>query len=244
MNLLVKSKAEGRDVVALAEGVLEYVGFSAHRLTVGERLPVSCGDREICLVLLSGRVSVSGESPGQGSFSWENIGDRQSVFEEKSPFAVYLPPDSQAQVTALSAVQIAVCAAPGDRSRGLPARLIRPETMKRSVRGKSANTRYVCDILPDSEPAHSLLVVEVPPRRGTPPATRRTSTTRTICPTKVFWRKPTTTRSARRRASFFSACTPTIAASIRPWRWKTMIWSRCRRVITRSACLMATSRIT
>ncbi|SEI98983.1 5-deoxy-glucuronate isomerase [Pseudomonas sp. NFR16] len=161
MNLLVKSKAEGRDVVALAEGVLEYVGFSAHRLTVGERLPVSCGDREICLVLLSGRVSVSGESPGQGSFSWENIGDRQSVFEEKSPFAVYLPPDSQAQVTALSAVQIAVCAAPGDRSRGLPARLIRPETMKRSVRGKSANTRYVCDILPDSEPAHSLLVVEV-----------------------------------------------------------------------------------
>ena len=161
MNLLVKSKAEGRDVVALAEGVLEYVGFSAHRLTVGERLPVSCGDKEICLVLLSGRVSVSGESPGQGSFSWENIGDRQSVFEEKSPFAVYLPPDSQAQVTALSAVQIAVCAAPGDRSKGLPARLIQPETMKRSVRGKSANTRYVCDILPDSEPAHSLLVVEV-----------------------------------------------------------------------------------
>jgi 5-deoxy-glucuronate isomerase len=161
MNLLVKSKAEGRDVVALGEGVLEYVGFSAHRLTVGERLPVSAGDKELCLVLLSGRVSVSGEAPGQGTFNWENIGDRQSVFEEKSPFAVYLPPGSQAQVVALSAVQIAVCAAPGNPAGDLPARLIKPDTMKRSVRGKAANTRYVCDILPDSAPAHSLLVVEV-----------------------------------------------------------------------------------
>ncbi|MFK3969180.1 5-deoxy-glucuronate isomerase [Pseudomonas sp. NPDC087358] len=161
MNLLVKSKAQGRDVVALGEGVLEYVGFSAHRLTVGERLPVNAGDKELCLVLLSGRVSVSGEAPGQGSFNWENIGDRQSVFEDKSPFAVYLPPGSQAQVVALSAVQIAVCAAPGNRAGNLPARLIEPQSMKRSVRGKAANTRYVCDILPDTEPAHSLLVVEV-----------------------------------------------------------------------------------
>lgn len=44
---------------------------------------------------------------------------------------------------------------------GFAPRLIRPEQCKRSVRGKGANTRYVCDILPDSEPAHSLLVVEV-----------------------------------------------------------------------------------
>jgi 5-deoxy-glucuronate isomerase len=161
MNLLVKSKPEGRDVVALAEGVLEYVGFSAHRLTVGERLPISAGDKELCLVLLSGRINVSGEAPEQGAFNWDNIGDRQSVFEDKSPFAVYLPPGSQAQVTALSAVQIAVCAAPGDTSKDLPARLIKPETMKRSVRGKGANTRYVCDILPDTEPANALLVVEV-----------------------------------------------------------------------------------
>ncbi|MDH0746793.1 5-deoxy-glucuronate isomerase [Pseudomonas sp. GD03842] len=161
MNLLVKSKADGRDVVALGEGVLQYVGFSAYRLSVGERLPVSAGDKELCLVLLSGRISVSGEAAGQGAFHWENLGDRQSVFEDKSPYAVYLPPGSQGQVTALSAVQLAVCAAPGDASKALPARLIKPDSMKRSVRGKAANTRYVCDILPDSEPAHSLLVVEV-----------------------------------------------------------------------------------
>ncbi|GAB7527885.1 5-deoxy-glucuronate isomerase [Pseudomonas sp. 3A(2025)] len=161
MNLLTKSKPQGRDIVALQDGVLDYVGFAAYRLQAGEQLPLSAGDKELCVVLLSGRASVSGEAPGQGAFNWENIGDRESVFEEKSPFAVYLPADSQAQFTALSAAHVAVCAAPGNRADALPARLISPSSMKRSVRGKGANTRYVCDILPDTEVAHSLLVVEV-----------------------------------------------------------------------------------
>ncbi|POA33885.1 MULTISPECIES: 5-deoxy-glucuronate isomerase [unclassified Pseudomonas] len=161
MSLLVKSSAKGRTLVELPAGALEYVGFSAYRLSLGETLPVSAGDKELCLVLLSGRVDVSGEAPGQGAFNWDNIGDRQSVFEDKSPFAVYLPPGSQAQIVALSDVQIAVCAAPGSASAGIGPRLITPDSMKRSVRGKGANTRYVCDILPDTEPAHSLLVVEV-----------------------------------------------------------------------------------
>lgn len=160
MSLLVKSAAHGRTMVQLQEGALEYVGFSAYRLGLGESLPVSAGDKELCLVLLSGRIDVQGEAP-QGAFQWSNLGDRQSVFEDKSPFAVYLPPGSQAQVSALSQVQIALCTAPGALEGSPGPRLIRPEQCKRSVRGKGANTRYVCDILPDSEPAHSLLVVEV-----------------------------------------------------------------------------------
>jgi len=40
-------------------------------------------------------------------------------------------------------------------------RLIAPASMQRSVRGKGANTRYVTDILPQTEPADGLLVVEV-----------------------------------------------------------------------------------
>lgn len=160
MSLLIKSAAQGRTLVQLPEGVLEYVGFSAYRLSLGDSLPVSAGDQELCLVLLSGRIDVQGQAP-QGALQWNNLGDRQSVFEDKAPFAVYLPPGSQARVSALSDVQIAVCTAPGALEGGPGPRLIRPEQCKRSVRGKGANTRYVCDILPDSEPAHSLLVVEV-----------------------------------------------------------------------------------
>ncbi len=161
MSLLIKSQAAGQTVVQLPPGALQYVGFSAYRLKAGETLPVAAGDQELCLVLLSGRVSIGGEAPEQGAFNWPDIGDRLSVFDDKSPFAAYLPPGSQASVQALSDVQIAVCAAPGSASAGLGPRLISPQSMKRSVRGKGANTRYVCDILPDTEPAHSLLVVEV-----------------------------------------------------------------------------------
>ena len=161
MSLLIKSQATGKTMVELPQGALEYVGFSAYRLAAGEHLPVSAGDQELCLVLLSGRVSIGGEAPEQGAFNWPDIGDRLSVFDDKSPFAAYLPPGSQASVQALSDVQIAVCAAPGSATAGLGPRLISPQSMKRSVRGKGANTRYVCDILPDTEPAHSLLVVEV-----------------------------------------------------------------------------------
>jgi 5-deoxy-glucuronate isomerase len=160
MSLLVKSNARGQTMVQLPKGELEYVGFAAYRLSLGESLPVSADDQELCLVLLSGRVDIKGEAP-QGGFQWDNIGDRRSVFEDKSPFAAYLPPGSQAQITALSDVQIGVCAAPGSAETGLGPRLIEPASMKRSVRGKGANTRYVCDILPDTAPAHSLLVVEV-----------------------------------------------------------------------------------
>ncbi|MGC5700966.1 5-deoxy-glucuronate isomerase [Pseudomonas sp. NFXW11] len=160
MNLLVKAAAKGRTLVQLPEGALTYVGFSAYRLSLGESLALAAGDQELCLVLLSGRIDVQGEAP-QGAFEWPNLGDRQSVFEDKSPFAAYLPPGSQAQVRVLSEVQIAVCTAPGAADGGLGPRLIRPEQCQRSVRGKGANTRYVCDILPASEPAHSLLVVEV-----------------------------------------------------------------------------------
>lgn len=64
------------------------------------------------------------QPPGHGAFNWEAIGDRQSVFEDKSPFAVYLPPASQAQVQALNDVHIAVCAAPGASDAGPGPRLI------------------------------------------------------------------------------------------------------------------------
>ena len=54
----------------------------------------------------------------------------------------------------------ASCTAPG-LNGGLPVRLIRPEDVGASVRGRGSNTRHVFDILPESHPADSLLVVEV-----------------------------------------------------------------------------------
>jgi len=160
MNLLVKGQND-RTLVEVPDNALEYVGFGAYRLADGHTLPVLGQDREVCIVLLSGRASIQGSHSQHGAFEWANIGNRQSVFDDKSPFAAYLPSHSEAQVTAHGAAEVAICLAPGATGESLPPRLIEPASMKRSVRGKDANTRYVCDILPDTEPAHSLLVVEV-----------------------------------------------------------------------------------
>lgn len=145
--------------VPLGAGGLRYVGFAAHRLTENEMLTLDSQDNEVCIVILSGKVSVTTHGAG-GDAQWHALGDRASVFEEKSPYAVYLPAQSTAILTGNSTAEIAVARAPSG-PLALPARLIAPGQMKRSVRGSGSNTRYVCDILPETEPANSLLIVEV-----------------------------------------------------------------------------------
>ena len=82
-----------------------------------------------------------------------------SPFEGR-PWSVYVPEGSDWSVTAETDLELAVCSAPG-LGGGLAARVIAPEQLGQEVRGKGANTRYVTNILPENEPADSLLVVEV-----------------------------------------------------------------------------------
>jgi 5-deoxy-glucuronate isomerase len=156
--LLVKSRPEGREIVDVTpeRAGWTHVGFRALRLRPGESEALATGTRELCLVVLTGTVDV--EVDGQ---RFAGLGTRQSVFEEKSPAAVYVPAGRQVRVVATSDAEVALCTAPGgDQPREV--RVIDPATMRRSVRGQGANTRYVCDILPHDDPtAAHLLVVEV-----------------------------------------------------------------------------------
>jgi 5-deoxy-glucuronate isomerase len=156
MNLLVKGRRNGKQIVQVTPQTAgwTYVGFAAYRLASGESIALDVDGRERCIVVLSGTVTVR-----SGADAWKEIGERASVFEDRSPYAVYLPRDAAAAVTADTDAEIGVASAPGTGVR--KARLIEPSAMKRFARGTGANTRYVCDILPESEPADHLLVVEV-----------------------------------------------------------------------------------
>src|ERR1700674_5500559 len=164
MSLLVKANRQGRDIVRVTpeSAGWRHVGFSAHRLTPGETLRVEETAREACIVVLAGTVTVSA-----GQQTWAKIGGRASVFDDDAPYAVYLPPRIAATVSALDSAEIGVATAPAEGRYA--ARLIEPGRMKRSVRGRAQNTRYVCDVLPETEPAEHLLVVEVrTPRAHSP----------------------------------------------------------------------------
>ncbi|RKP47753.1 5-deoxy-glucuronate isomerase [Pararobbsia silviterrae] len=163
MSLLVKASRAGREIVRVtpASAGWRYVGFSAYRLAPGsgpnDALELAFADREICIVVLSGHVSIEA-----GGERWSAIGSRASVFDDASPYALYAPPGTHVRVSAAGtghAAEIAVCDAPA--TGRYPMRLIEPSQVKASVRGHGLNTRYVRDILPQTETAESLLVVEV-----------------------------------------------------------------------------------
>ncbi len=131
-----------------------YVGFDLYELKPGNTVFQKTGDREFCVVLVTGRATVHVEDK-----TFENVGDRESVFEGKPPHALYIPARSSFEVTAVSNLTLGVCSAPGKSQ--YPARLISPSDMNQETRGVGANVRHVCNILPDTDVADSLLVVEV-----------------------------------------------------------------------------------
>jgi 5-deoxy-glucuronate isomerase len=131
-----------------------HVGFEVYRLEAGQSLEGSTGAREACLVLVGGKARVRA-----GNRDFGEIGERMGPFEGKKPVAVYVPWRSDYQVEATTGLELALCSAPGGDSH--EPRLIGPDQVAYSKRGKDTNTRHVYDILPESEPAHSLLVVEV-----------------------------------------------------------------------------------
>ena len=156
--LLVKGQAQGRCIVEVTpeRAGWKHVGFEAMRLARGEEAVVQTQDRELCTVVLAGRVDIE-----VGSERFESLGTRDSVFDERSPAAVYVPRDRRVRLVARSNAEVALCFAPAD-DKARAVRLIDPASMKRSVRGQGSNTRYVCDILPHDDPtAAHLLVVEV-----------------------------------------------------------------------------------
>jgi len=156
--LLVKARREGRQIVDVTpeSAGWQHVGFRALRLRAGEQEVLSTGERELCLVVLAGRASVVA-----GGQRFAGLGTRDSVFDDAAPVALYVPKHTELQISADSDAELALCTAPADE-RARQVTLLAPEGMKRSVRGQGSNTRYVCDILPHTDPvAAHLLVVEV-----------------------------------------------------------------------------------
>ncbi|MEG0886341.1 MAG: 5-deoxy-glucuronate isomerase, partial [Janthinobacterium sp.] len=106
--LLVKA-GQGQTIVEVTpeSAGWTHVGFAAHRLAPGESLSLETGKRELCLVVLTGTVNVQA-----GGQTWEGIGKRASVFEDVSPYAVYVPLETTVSITAVNAAEVALCSAP------------------------------------------------------------------------------------------------------------------------------------
>ena len=155
-NLLVKPKGDrGRITNVTPESAgWTHVGFELHKVKTGDRISAMTGEREVCLVWISGKSETIVDEKPVGI-----LGERMSPFEG-APHALYVPPGSEWQIKALTDLELAVCSAPGGGD--FKAKLIPPGTYPQFKRGQGSNTRLVTNIMPeDDKSAHSLLVVEV-----------------------------------------------------------------------------------
>lgn len=132
----------------------KYVGFEVYELEAGQRLDMTASDNEVCLVLVAGKATVTTPTA-----TFENIGKRMDPFERIKPYSVYITKGESYSVVANTALELAVCQAPGKGT--YPTRLISPADIDAEQRGYGHNKRYVHNILPDYKDADSLLVVEV-----------------------------------------------------------------------------------
>lgn len=131
-----------------------YVGFEVVMLKKGSTQTFSNKNREVCAVVVTGKVNIE-----TNNRAFDNVGDRASVFENKAPFAVYIPPNDNICITAINDAEVALCSAPA--SGKFKARLIKPEDCDVMVRGSGTNTRHIRNIMMDNVVAEKLLITEV-----------------------------------------------------------------------------------
>jgi 5-deoxy-glucuronate isomerase len=128
-----------------------YVGFEVLSLGPGVSAERSCGEREVCAVVIAGSAGVC-----SAHGDWCELGGRADPWAGV-PDAAYLPPGTSFEISGPG--EVALCWAPathGGRARILPGAEIEVET-----RGHGAQERTIHPILMGDREAESLLVVEV-----------------------------------------------------------------------------------
>lgn len=148
-----RAEGERRHHITPQSAGWTYVGFDLWELAAGDVVAGGKDARETCLVFVAGkgRVTAGGRDFGES-------GQRMNPFDGP-PAAVYVPAGVEWRVEATTELTLAGCSAPGGGA--YEARVIPPGSHAQITRGKGSNTRYVTDILPEGDPAHALLVVEV-----------------------------------------------------------------------------------
>jgi 5-deoxy-glucuronate isomerase len=134
---------------------LEYIGFKMIDLAPGTKYQEKLGKQECCVVAVTGKISVTDQE-----VTFENIGTRETVFDQIPTDSVYISNDRIFEIEATSQARVALCYSHSDKQ--LPTKLIKASENGVEHRGTGNNKRKVHNILPDSDPsANSLLVVEV-----------------------------------------------------------------------------------
>jgi 5-deoxy-glucuronate isomerase len=133
----------------------KHVGFEVLALEAGAEASRSTGEREVCVVVISGSVDVRSEHG-----EWRDLGGRPDPWSG-APDAVYLPPGDAFSVRGTpGGAELGLCWAPAPAG-GVAARVLPGSEIEVERRGHGAQERFVHPILMGDREAESLLVCEV-----------------------------------------------------------------------------------
>lgn len=140
---------------AINTGEMKYTGLEVFDLESDDILEMSAPEgNEYCVVLLSGYGHASINDTEHGI-----IGNRDTVFSDTVAYAMYITQNDGFSFKATTKAQVAVCSGLGKGT--FPSRLIKPNTKGIEKRGYGQIQRTAKNILPESDDADSLLIVEV-----------------------------------------------------------------------------------
>lgn len=162
MGLIQYKNVNSNEILnsCLGSNGMNYTGIKVIRLGKGEIYSDTVlKSRELCVVILSGYVDIL-----LNEKNYSNIGNRMTVFEDKIPYALYVSCQDYYSIVANTEVLIAICE--GLSKGSYPSRLLIPQSKYIHYRGHGTMQRIARDILPESEEADSLLIVEVITKGG------------------------------------------------------------------------------
>lgn len=128
------------DIFRIGNYGMNLTSFGLLKLSKGASYKANTGGFEFALVLLGGKCSVKGKD-----FDFAEVGARKNVFDGK-PHTVYLPRNTEFEVTALTDLEIAVNESPATRDTSKPF-VITPEMTRGLDIGKENFSRKATIIL-------------------------------------------------------------------------------------------------
>ncbi len=137
----------------IGECSLKKLEFGIIELDAGMSLDYKTGDRETAFIMLEGHCNVS-----FGDTKWENVGNRNTVFENKRAESFYMPREAELKITALDHIKIAVCGTPV--SEKTEPQLLREDHVVLKVLGRVPFERETSFIIDGNSNARVLTIGE------------------------------------------------------------------------------------
>ena len=94
-------------ICKIGECTLKKLEFGIIELDAGESLDFFTADKETAFIILGGHCNVAFDGT-----KWENVGNRQNVFENRKAESFYMPIEQNLTIEAIDKIKIAVCATP------------------------------------------------------------------------------------------------------------------------------------